>query len=216
MNEEMYLELKDKILSRTSTHGDDAVFTDHDVCDLANEVVVVDVLNQMAKNGVINKLLNEENIYMRNLPSEIFDEAKYAPRIAEALSRKYGYMIIPTGEFALTVAGLRNSKKCKPTFITSGEDKVLEGKDIQITLIHKEFPVQGNLSYQSEFILQIFTALGNDKITDSIIEHLKKEFTHSVLKSAAYEIKNAPGTPSSVKEIIRKSTYGKESTRSAK
>lgn len=204
------LSLQNQILMRSSTHGLDSAFTDYDFADLSSAEQLQATLYTMTQNGKLIQALNGESVYIQPDALEKVSETIIIMRCVEALSRKFMWKSIPSGVFALISVGLEKEKKpLSAEFITDAPDSVYASNTFKIIFHHTEFPAQGSLSTQAEYILQIFTALGHEKVTAASMEHLKKTFTDAVLKRAAIEIKSAPGTPFQIKELIKKSVYGR-------
>lgn len=191
------------IISRSKTHGLDSAFTSFDFADLASEDVLNITLFDMSQQGLLQKIIDTDPVYMLpNTQNKTLSQV--AGRCIEALDRKCMWKSFPAGEYALIFAGLKECTNLTTAdFVTSAPESVITGKNLQINMHHKDFMAQGALSNQSEYILQIFTALEKEKINTKIIDLLTKKFTAGILKKSVSEIKSHSQTPHNIKIFIK-------------
>lgn len=157
----------------TYGHGRGWVFTQIDFIDLAPRSTIDWVLRKLEKNGTIkralrgiyyypeiSKLLNEQ------LPVEI-------PLVAQALAKKFGWIIVPSGETALNTLGISNQVPSTYVYITNGRNVSYQiGKRELIFKkgMHKETSF---INIESSILVQAVKAYGKENLDDDALHKFK-------------------------------------------
>lgn len=132
------------------------------------------ILTNLEKAATIKRALRGIYYYPQNssllneqLPVEI-------PLVAQALARKFSWIIVPSGETALNILGISTQIPSKYVYITNGRSVCyhIEKRELQF----KKGMIRETIFTHDEsaLLVQALRAYGKENLNDEILEKFKK------------------------------------------
>lgn len=161
------------ILARLQSHEPGWVFTPSDFVDLGTRTAVATALKRHKAAGLIRLLGRGLYDIPRNHPAL---GVLWPPieAVEQALERKDGIRLQPSGAYAANLLGLSEQVPAKVVFLTDGATRTVKVGPTQITLKRttpRNMAAAGRLS---GLLIQSFRSLGEAHITPERIERLRK------------------------------------------
>jgi len=163
--------LKDKII-RELKKNPDFIFFDKDFFELGSPGAVRITLKRLCDDGEIDRLTRGLYGY-----SFCCCTSPSPTELAEAIARKFGWEITPSGETALFFLGISCQMPSVMEFISTGPYRSYEIGAYELCFKHassKNFSIQDSMG---KLVVLALAALGKDKITPEIIELLQNKLT---------------------------------------
>ena len=201
--------VQDEILDRIRQKGRGKVFTPKDFLDLANRDAVDQALSRMVKSDEIQRL--GRGLYHYPQVNERLGLA-LAPdpdEIAEALGRKTGSRVVPSGAVAANQLGLSTQVPAKPVYLTDGRTREVRVGNTIFQIRHvapKELPAG---SRTSAMVLQALRHLGQAAVDDKVVSRLRRimsaEQRQELLRDASY---TTDWIAAAVRRIVQDQNHG--------
>ncbi len=197
----MTVSVLNKEISRIYGNGKGWVFTPKDFADLGTRASVDVGLHSLVSQGKIRRIgrglydyPKESNLLKKTLSPDYF-------LAAEAIARKNGWKIVPSGETILNKLRLSTQISSQYVFESDGESKVFTIGDMKIKF--KKAPLKdiGIKSKKGLFLVRAIKALGKERIDDKVIDALKKEVLVNEHKTILRDTKMVTGW---VYDVIQK------------
>ncbi len=168
--------LQTKILTFMDNSGDKA-FIVSDFLELGNHEAVKKALQRLEKEGKIRRILR--GVYDRPEYNERFGiySAPYIGEVAKALARQYNWNICPSGNYALNLLGLSTQVPAKYVYVSDGPYKTYRIGNTEIEFRHSNKRGISDFSYKTLIIIQALKQMGNENITDEIIQKIRSVLT---------------------------------------
>ena len=146
-------------------------------------------LSRLEKEKIVLKIMR--GIYYKAEYNDFLDEyvAPQADAVAHALSRNYGWTIVPCGDTALNLLGLSTQIPATWVYVSDGPYKEYTYNQTTIKFKRTTNKEISKLSYKTALVVQALKALGNDSINDSVITKLKNTLTEEEKKTMLMEAK---------------------------
>lgn len=146
-------------------------------------------LSRLEKEKIVLKIMR--GIYYKAEYNDFLDEyvAPQADAVAHALSRNYGWTIVPCGDTALNLLGLSTQIPAAWVYVSDGPYKEYTYNQTTIKFKRTTNKEISKLSYKTALVVQALKALGNDSINDSVITKLKNTLTEEEKKTMLMEAK---------------------------
>lgn len=146
-------------------------------------------LSRLEKEKIVLKIMR--GIYYKAEYNDFLDEyvAPEADAVAHALSRNYGWTIVPCGDTALNLLGLSTQIPAAWVYVSDGPYKEYTYNQTTIKFKRTTNKEISKLSYKTALVVQALKALGNDNINDSVIIKLKNTLTEEEKKMMLIEAK---------------------------
>lgn len=146
-------------------------------------------LSRLEKEKIVLKIMR--GIYYKAEYNDFLDEyvAPQADAVAHALSRNYGWTIVPCGDTALNLLGLSTQIPAAWVYVSDGPYKEYTYNQTTIKFKRTTNKEISKLSYKTALVVQALKALGNDSINDSVITKLKNTLTDKEKKTMLMEAK---------------------------
>lgn len=146
-------------------------------------------LSRLEKEKIVLKIMR--GIYYKAEYNDFLDEyvAPQADAVAHALSRNYGWTIVPCGDTALNLLGLSTQIPAAWVYVSDGPYKEYTYNQTTIKFKRTTNKEISKLSYKTALVVQALKALGNDSINDSVITKLKNTLTEEEKKTMLIEAK---------------------------
>ena len=182
--------LRNQILARIRGKGRGYVFSSKDFLDLGNRNPVDKALSRLWAQGIIRRVTT--GIY--DFPREDVDlGGRLSPdihQVAQAIARKNGVCIQPSGALAANLLGLSTQVPAKIVYLTNGKSRTVEIRNR--TLIFKRVKPREIRPGKEISILvtQALRFLGKERIEKNVIDHLRRQLSDvdqkKLLKDARY------------------------------
>lgn len=146
-------------------------------------------LSRLEKEKIVLKIMR--GIYYKAEYNNFLDEyvAPEADAVAHALSRNYGWTIVPCGDTALNRLGLSTQIPAAWVYVSDGPYKDYTYNQTTIKFKRTTNKEISKLSYKTALVVQALKALGNENINDSVITKLKNTLTEEEKKTMLTEAK---------------------------
>ena len=146
-------------------------------------------LSRLEKEKIVLKIMR--GIYYKAEYNDFLDEyvAPQADAVAHALSRNYGWTIVPCGDTAFNLLGLSTQIPAAWVYVSDGPYKEYTYNQTTIKFKRTTNKEISKLSYKTALVVQALKALGNDSINDSVITKLKNTLTEEEKKTMLMEAK---------------------------
>lgn len=166
-----------------------AVFVPIDFALITDKKTASVSLSRLEKEKIVLKIMR--GIYYKAEYNDFLDEyvAPEADAVAHALSRNYGWTIVPCGDTALNLLGLSTQIPAAWVYVSDGPYKEYTYNQTTIKFKRTTNKEISKLSYKTALVVQALKALGNDNINDSVIIKLKNTLTEEEKKMMLIEAK---------------------------
>jgi hypothetical protein len=201
--------IENKVLSRIYGNGRGWAFSQKDFSDLGGRSCIDTTLLRLLEKGTIRRVMR--GIYDYPCYSNLLNE-QLGPdmdQVADALARKFGWRIQPSGPTALNILGLSTQVPAQFIFLSDGPNRNYKAGRITLTFEKTAIKEAGFKLPESSLLVQALKALGQIHITEKVIaamrRWLKAELQPKVLKDTRtatdwiYE---------SIKKICREDNHG--------
>lgn len=178
--------IENNIFNKMRRYGRGWVFSAVDLIDLGSREAIDTALYRLKEKNVIRKII--QGVYDYPEISQVVEKPLPANmnKVAQAIARKFGWTITPSGETALNILGISNQVPAKYVYISTGRTV---SYDIgNRTLQFKKGKLkEGNLKLpETRLLVQAIYALGKNSLTDDTIYLLKQTIDpakyHLILK----------------------------------
>ena len=181
------------IYKRICGKGHGWVFSDHDFRDTGSRGAVRLELFRLVKNNKIRRVMRG-----------IYDYPKFGKmlgqwvspdlnQIAQALARKFGWRIQPSGDTALNFLGLSTQVAGRAVYFSDGPDReYLIGK--QPLIFQKTLLKHASLKYsETALVVQALDVLTQDRFNSAVAKKIRSYFNEAMLKKILLDAKYVKG-----------------------
>lgn len=162
-----------QVLQRIQSHGPGWVFTPSDFADIGTRTAVATALKRHKAAGSI-RLLGRGLYDVPRVHAVLGTLWPAIESVSQALERKDGLRLQPSGVYAANLLGLSEQVPAKVVFLTDGATRTVKVGPTQISLKRttpRNMAAAGKLS---GLLIQAFRSLGADHITPQRIQRLRK------------------------------------------
>ncbi len=181
------------ILSRIYGTGRGWVFSQKDFSQLGSRAAIDLSLHRLLKKGVIRRVIR--GIYDYPLFSELLDQ-ELSPdidQVAQALARKFGWRIAPSGPAALNLIGLSTQVPGRTVYLSDGPTKSYSVGGVKLTFKNKPLKEAAFNLFESALIVQGLKSLGPDSITNEVIEQIRNWLSPELRKKVLKDTQTVTG-----------------------
>lgn len=174
--------VEQKIRARVLRLGPAAVFTPKDFLDLGNRGTVDVALSKLAGEGTIRRL--KRGLYEFPSTSEKLGTV-LSPRldqVAKTIARRFRWHIVPEGALAANMLGLSRQVPARITYLSDGPTRRVEIGGQVVLFKHARPKQMGTSTASSRLVIQALRFLGQDAVTDEMIELLRNRLSASQRK----------------------------------
>lgn len=178
-----------KVLARMR-QDKNRVYTSKDFLDLGARAAIDQALKRLTNNQVIQKIGRGLYSIPRTNPRLGIDLAPNGDDIAQALGRKTGSRVVPSGAVAANSLGLSTQVPAKPVYLTDGRTRSVRVGNTTFLLKHtppKDLPLGRPMS---ALVFQALRHLGHDAVGPKTISQLRRRLSRKdraqLLKDARY------------------------------
>jgi hypothetical protein len=182
--------IHNKIIARIRGKGRVSAFSSKDFLDLSNRNSVDKALSRLCTQGIIRRVAT--GIY--DFPRE--DEelgGKLSPdihQVAQAIARKNGVRIQPSGAQAANLLGLSTQVPAQVIYLTNGKSRTVNVAN-RILIFKRVEPREMQPGSDMGFLVtQALRHMGRDQVGKNVIDYLRRQLSDSdrkkLLKEARY------------------------------
>jgi hypothetical protein len=196
--------LKDKLLHRIRSKGRGGVYTSKDFLDLGTRAAVDQALSRLVKEGAVRRLGRGLFDYPRISPALGGPVSPDPDHVAQAVARKRGGRLMPSGASAANALGLSTQVPGRRVYATdSSTGSVKFGK--QTLTLKRTAPKRLGTGHKvASTVVQALQHLGRAGIDDKAVKLLRATLSPTDKKALLRESRYAVGWISdAVKKIVQ-------------
>lgn len=166
--------LEDKAVSRLNREGRGWAFSPSDLSPLGSRAAIDLALHRLTRKGLIRRVIRGVYIYPRR--SELLNQ-ELAPdidQVAQALARKFGWRIQPSGPVAQNIIGLSTQVPASFVYLSDGPARSYKVDNTTLTYEHTASKETSLKLRESALIVQAIKSLGQERITPATIAKIRK------------------------------------------
>jgi len=182
-----------KEISRIYGNGRGWVFTPKDFADLGARTSIDVGLHTLVAQNKIRRIgrglydyPKESKLLNKTLSPDYF-------LVAEAVARKNGWKIVPSGETILNKLRLSTQISSQYIFDSDGENSTVTVNDTKIMFRKAPLKDIGIKSKKGIFLVRAIKTLGKDRVNDKVIEVMKQAVSAKECKTILKETKIVTG-----------------------
>jgi hypothetical protein len=179
-----------KLLARMRALGPGKVHTSKDFLDLGSRAAVDQALSRLVHRQAVRRLGRGLYYVPRVDPALGIELATDLDDIAQALARRTGSRVVPSGAAAANHLGLSTQVPARPIYLTDGRTRTVRVGDVVLILKHvppKDLPWDHPMS---AMVFQGLRHLGKSAIKNETLSRLRRQLSPSerrtLLKDASY------------------------------
>jgi len=180
-----------QVLRRIESQGPGWVFTPHDLADLGTRTAVATALKRHKAAGTIRQL--GRGLYdVPRVHSVLGTLWPDIDAVSQALARKDGLRLQPTGVYAANLLGLSEQVPAKVVILTDGATRTVKAGPTQITLKRttpRNMAAAGRLA---GLLIQALRSLGAGNVTTGHIAQLRKRLPAAQRAEVLNDLHAAP------------------------
>jgi len=185
--------IKNRIYRRIRGKGYLWAFSDVDFGDIGSREAVRQSLSRLVKQGKIRRVIR--GVYDYPKYSELLKQ-QVSPdlsQVAQALARKFGWRIQPSGDTALNFLGLSTQVAAKIVYLSDGFNR--EYRIGKRSLIFKKTLLKHTgLKYsETALVVQALDALTQDRFNPKITKKIRSHFDEVMLKKILLDAQSVKG-----------------------
>lgn len=169
MKNAIYSDIKERIQDADAG----TVFLTSDFRDLASAATIRQCLGRQTQENALRRVL--DGVYEKPVYSSLLEE--YIPtdpeKVAYAIARGYRWEIAPSGDVALNKLGLSTQVPAVWAYISSGPYRKFSWDNVTISFKHRANRQISGMSELSVMVTEAITALGKERIDDTVIKKLR-------------------------------------------
>ena len=153
--------------------GRGSVFSQRDLVYLGSRAAIDKALQRLERTGVIRRLCRGLYAYPRHssvLGRELSPDIE---QVAQALARKFGWRIQPSGPVAQNIIGLSNQVPARSVYFSDGPTRSYQIGTATLVFKHIALKEAGFKHRESALIVHALKALGKNRITPEVIAKVR-------------------------------------------
>lgn len=196
--------VQDSILDRIRSRGRGKVFIPKDFLDLGGRDAVDQSLSRLARSGDVMRLGRGLYHYPQMNRRLGFTLGPDPDEIADALARRTGSRVVPSGAVAANLLGLSTQVPARPVYLSDGRTRLVKVGNLTIQIRHaapKELPMGSRIG---AMVVQALRHLGRAAVDDEVIGRIRRALSpdqrRGLLQDARY---TTDWIASAVRQIAR-------------
>lgn len=166
-------------------------------------------LHRLVEAGTIRRVMRGVYDYPRY--SELLQQplAPDVHQVAQALARKFGWRIHPDGAAAMNLLGLSTQLPSQFVFQSDGPDRTYQVGKTAIAFKNTALKEIGFRHEESAIVVQALKCLGDERITDSVIEQIRNRLPKAKREKVLKDTERVTGwVYAAIKKICREQSVG--------
>jgi hypothetical protein len=181
--------IEDKVVNKIYGSGRGWAFSQIDFATLGSRSAIDIALHRLVDKGTIRRVIR--GIYDYPKYSDLLQKylSPDIDKVGQAIARKHGWRIQPSGGTALNVLGLSTQVPSKYVYLSDGPSKVFTVGKTSISFKSTVLKEVGFKLHESALIVAGFRSLGAERLTPDVIKHtrdwLSPDLRSRVMKDTA-------------------------------
>lgn len=186
MKSEAYI---NQIYNRIISEKPQKVFVISDFCDLMDYGTAKKSLSRLESNNKIQKIMR--GVYYNPRYSQLIQEYEKpsVDEVAKAIARNFKWTIAPSGNTALNQLGLSTQVPAKWIYFSDGPYKTYKIGTQELEFKHRTNKEISGMSEKTILVIQALKELGEEQITENVIQKLKRQLTNEEKRTLLDESK---------------------------
>jgi hypothetical protein len=166
--------VKQSVLQRIQTGEQGHAYSAKDFLDLASRGAVDVALSDLATEGTIRRIMR--GIYDCPERSELLKGPRSpdAHQVAQAVARKHGWRIVPSGAQAANLLGLSTQVPAKVLYLSDGPTRTYRIGSMVVRLQHTAPKTLGSASEVNAMVVQALRYLGKSAVDQKTVLQLAR------------------------------------------
>jgi hypothetical protein len=198
-----------KALRRIQRRGKRWAFSARDFADLGGRATIDSALHRLERNGSIRRVIR--GIYDRPQFSKLLS-TKLSPdldQVAQALARKFGWRIQPSGAVALNLLHLSTQVPPRAVYLSDGPNRSYRIGRTSLVFEHTALKEAGFRLPESRLIVQALKSLGHEHVTPEVILSIREWLAPNRRARVLADTETATGwVYAALRQIVGKETDG--------
>jgi hypothetical protein len=197
--------IQKKVLARMRRLSAGKVHTSKDFLDLGSRAAVDQALSRLATHKAIKRLGRGLYHIPKMNPTLGIELSPDMDAVAQAIARKTGSRVVPSGAVAANWLGLSTQVPAKPVYLTDGKSRSIRVGSTVFTMKHvspRDLPLG---SPTSAMVFQALRHIGKDSIGEDTVMHLRKRLPAEDQRKLLKDLWYVTGW---IAEIVRKVCNG--------
>ena len=169
--------MRKKIAGRIKAKGRGYAFTRKDFQGLAPTGSIGKTLSRLVEEGAIRRLGRGLFDYPRVNQALGGELSADVDQVAQAVARKFRWMIMPEGSLAANQLGLSQQVPAKIVYLSDGPSKKVQVGNITIRFKHARPKEMRAESYASALVIQALRHLGKSNVHRKVIDLLRQRLS---------------------------------------
>ncbi len=182
--------VKQIILNRIRSTGQGEVFTPKDFLDIGTRYATDQALSRLVRSGDIQRLGRGLYYYPRVNPRLKIAVVPEVNQIAQAIGRRTGSRMVPSGAVAANIFGLFTQVPAKFVYLSDGRSRRIRVGKMELQIKHVALKELPSGSQTSALVFQALRHIGKQAVDASVVARLKTVIRakdkHDLLKDARY------------------------------
>jgi len=197
--------IADKIIKRIRGKGRGQAYTNKQFLDLGSRAAVDKALSRLTKRGLIRRLKPGIYDYPRVNPKLGGVLSPSRDNVAQAIAKKNGIRIQPSGAQAANALGLTNQVPAKTVFLTDGKPRTIKIGRQTLVFRHAAPKTMLHSGKPGKIVIQALRYLGREGVNNSVINKLSNSLSSKDKSDLEKEVKSGPDwLRPIINEIVRK------------
>lgn len=183
--------INNKVLSRIQGRGRGWTFSSSDFIEEFRSVNIDKALSVLTKEGKIRRVCR--GIYDYPKYSELLKQ-EMSPdydQVAQAFARKFNWRISPSGDAALNLLGLSTQVPGRLIYLSDGPNRKYTIGNYLLVFKKSALKDVGFKHRESSLIVQALKALGKERVTEQVINSIRKQFDSKTCQKILKDAKPA-------------------------
>jgi hypothetical protein len=207
---------EEKALRRIHGNGGRWAFSARDFADLGSRPTVDSALHRLERRGSIRRVIR--GIYDRPQFSEVLS-TELSPdldQVAQALARKFGWRIQPSGAVAQNLLRLSTQVPARAVYLSDGPNRSYEVGRTALVFDHAALKEAGFKLPESRLIVQALKSLGQEHVTPEVISTIRAWLAPNLRARVLADTETATGwVYAALRRIAGRDTDGSSSESAA-
>ena len=184
-------------------------FSHHDLADLGSRSAVDLALHRLERKGTIRRVIR--GVYDVPRFSKLLDEdlGPDIDQVTQALARKFGWRIQPSGPAAQNLLGLSTQVPAHYVYLSDGPGRTYRIGKTKLVLKKTALKEAGFRHGQSSLIVHALRSLGHDHVTPQVIAKIRRWLPPSMHRRVLDDTRRVTGwVYAAIKQICRENQHG--------
>ncbi len=200
--------LRDRILQELRSAGAGAVLATRDLAHLGEAAAVRQALSRSVRDGSLRRAARGLYAIPREDPA-IGVLATSAEAVVEALQRRDGIRLLPSGAHAANLLGLSDQVPMRMVFLTDGRARRIRVGKREVILKRTTPRQMATAGRISGTVIQALRWLGRERVDQEIVEKLRRRLSPRECRQLLEDARHAPAWVAGVLARIPASKAGR-------